>query len=304
MPIAMGNYVQSVAVQGRVYVGGGDAEINEEQNPEKEGNSEKDYMIMEYDIASEKWMENIQYKACYFAMTAIAGKLVLVGGYVRGWRSNELGVWDAGERIWTNPYPNMRIARSRCSAVVFKDWLVAIGGWPEAEHGDPMTSVEVMNIAEKKWYAGPSTPKPCFGMTAAVVKDVCYLMGGYISEADSKAAVFLDKAYTVSLSALIQENGKSNVWMEIPSLHLNYPTPLAYCGSLLAVGGVDKKDNDSSLICLYKPETGQWVPVGNLPAPRRKCSCEVLEDGQILVAGGNEKRLILLKTVDILSCRL
>ena len=70
----------------------------------------------------------------------------------------------------------------------------------------------------------------------------------------------------------------------------------------MAVGGVDKEDKDSSRICQYQPDSGAWVKAGALPTPRRKCSCVVMGDGRIMVAGGNRKRRVLLKTVDILSC--
>ena len=44
MPLGMGGYVQSVVVQGKVYVGGGNSPI-----------IENNFIVMEYDIDSEKW---------------------------------------------------------------------------------------------------------------------------------------------------------------------------------------------------------------------------------------------------------
>ena len=44
MPFGMAGYVQSVMVQGKLYVGGGDA-----------GRGGDDYTVMEYDTRSGKW---------------------------------------------------------------------------------------------------------------------------------------------------------------------------------------------------------------------------------------------------------
>ena len=45
MPFEMGYYVQSMLVEGRIYVGGGDARYG----------SENKYVKMEYDISSKEW---------------------------------------------------------------------------------------------------------------------------------------------------------------------------------------------------------------------------------------------------------
>ena len=301
MPFAMGGQVQSVAVRGVVYVGGGDV-----IHSEGDSRAVSDNDIMEFDIASEKWRVLPRYKDNYFAMTAIDNQLVLVGGYNGSQGSKELGVWTANEQ-WTHPYPEMGIARSRCSAAVFKKWLVVAGGWPDAvaEGNHGLTSVEIMNTAEKRWWTGPSTPKPCFCMTAVVVKDMYYLMGGYTN---IEKSVILNMGYGIKATALVESRATGETWNEISSpLDMKYPSPVSFCGSLLAVGGVskvrtgqvDSELDDSNLIHCYKPSTKEWVKIGNLPTPRRKCSCVQLEDGRILVAGGNNGPETFVKTVDI-----
>ena len=60
MPFQMWEYVQSVMVQGTVYVGGGVA-----------GVGSPDYIVMAYDTNSRKWATLPPYKARGFAMTAL-----------------------------------------------------------------------------------------------------------------------------------------------------------------------------------------------------------------------------------------
>ena len=95
MPFGMSGYIQSVLVQGRVYVGGGHVAN----------------VIMEYNTSSAKWADLPSYQLHSFGMTVINSQLVLVGGEfpIRAY-SKVLGVWGAKSRKWTHPYPEMPTA--------------------------------------------------------------------------------------------------------------------------------------------------------------------------------------------------
>ena len=109
----MSGYVQSVVVQGRVYVGGGYAGFM----------SPDDYIIMEYDISSGKWTKLPPYRAYSFAMTVIDNQLVLVGGDTEKngrlvCSSKVLGVWRADSQKWTKFFSEMTTGRCLCSPVL------------------------------------------------------------------------------------------------------------------------------------------------------------------------------------------
>ena len=274
MPFGMGDYVQSVVVEGTVYVGGGSAGYGSDNN----------CIVMTYDISTGKWATLPPYRAQGFAMTAINNQLVLVGGDEHGGGSSKVvGVWDADNKQWTNPYPQMHTARSSCSAVVHNEWLVVAGGW-SASHA-MLSSVEVMNTNSKQWYAGPPTPKPWNSMKTATVGDECYFMGGYDATRSPTNTV-----YSVSLFALTtglnSSTRKGQIWKEISGLQTTRSTPLSIRGSLLAVGGNDKDGKTATAIHLYQPDTGEWVKVGDLPTPRWDCTCAMITDREMVVAGG------------------
>ena len=148
MPFEMDYYVQSVLVQGTLYVGGG----------ESRGNNK--YIVMAYDISGGKWAKLPPYSAPYFAMTVINSQLVLIGGGSYGGRKSKvLGVWSAGSKKWTHPYPDMLTACYLCSAAVYNEWLVVAGGWGDGSVR--LSSVQVMNTDTKQWYTAPPTPVPC-----------------------------------------------------------------------------------------------------------------------------------------------
>ena len=271
MPFGMNCYIQSVQVQGTLYVGGGTA-----------GSGNNNYIVMTYDISAGKWATLPPYSTRYFAMTAIDRHLVLVGGMGRDGVSKVLGVWSEDSKKWTHPYPDMTTPRCSCSAVVYNQYLVVAGG---GGAGDTLSSVEVMNTDTKQWYAAPPTPIGWSSMKTATAGDVCYFMGGGIG------SVFTNRVFSVSLPALVSQlNSDSSAkdtqtWKELPQLPVIQHAPLSISGSLLAVGG-DKDPEAVSALHLYQPDAGQWVKVGDLPSPRYLSTCVMISEKELLVAGG------------------
>ena len=153
-----------------------------------------------------------------------------------------------------------------CSAVVYQKSLVVAGGLGDGEVS--LSSVEVMNTDTKQWYAAPPTPIAWSNMKTAIVGDTCYFMGGYITGG------YTNRVYSVSLPALLSQlNSDSSsedtqIWKEISGLQTTLSAPLSIRGSLLALGGRDKDLNPVSAIHLYRPNTGEWVKVGDLSTAR------------------------------------
>ncbi len=291
MPCKMGVSIQSVVIQGNLYAGGGRTNLLSTY-------CLTDYVVMEYALGSKEWATLPQYRSCYFAMTAINNQLVLIGGREdKGTYSKMLGVWDTDTKTWTHPYPDMPTARSRCSAVVYDNWLVVAGGLVDKH----LSCVEVMNINGRQWYTGPPTPAPWSNMKTALVGDVAYFMGGNNSETDFKSTYCLYITTLISYISSESANGTvSQIWKEIPGLWVKKSTPLSINGSLLAVGG-RYHGNGVTSIHLYQPKTGEWVKAGNLPLPCYNCTCALIKDGEILVAGGKSNLLQFLKKVYLAS---
>ena len=167
MPFGMSGYAQSVVLQGRVYIGGGDTGRS----------STNSNVVMEYDTCSGEWTTLPPYQTCGFAMVVSGNQLVLVGGCdENGDESKVLGVWSADLTKWTHPFPEMPTARTWCSVVVCKEWLVVAGGWADAHS---LSVVEVLSTDTKQWHAGPPTPTPWYNLKTAVIGNTGYFMGGH-----------------------------------------------------------------------------------------------------------------------------
>ena len=241
MPFWMTNYIQSVMVQGTVYIGGGLADGDNKN------------IVMAYDVSAGRWATLPPYSTHNFAMSVVDSHLVLVGGKRRddGF-SKVLGVWSEDSKKWTHPYPDMTIPRRSCSAFTYKSWLVVAGG---TGAGGRLSSVEVMNTDIKRWYAGPPTPIAWSSMKSAIVDDMCYFMGGTIEGTGET-----NKAYSVSLPALISQLNSDSfaedtqTWKKLPPLPVKGIAPLSVSGSLLVVGGIYEA---ASTLHLYQPDAGE-----------------------------------------------
>lgn len=284
MPFGMSDTIQSVAIQGKLYVGGGTAKY-----------SANSHRVMVYDIFTKKWDTlPLDYKAQHFAMAAIDIQLVLVGGISEedDSLSRELGIWQDDIKKWAHPYPSMHAARCDCSAIAYSEWLVVAGGWFGEEC---LSSVEVLNTECKQWYNGPPTPLPWDSMKTAIVGDMSYFMGGYIDEEDTT------NVYSVSIPVLLSQitsgttSTDSDIWEEIIALPKYCSTPVSVNGSLLAMGGdggwVEGADEMllASIHC-YQPYIKEWVKIGDLPIPCENCTCTMISDREIVMLGGSSSQ--------------
>ena len=270
MPFAMYDCIQSVEVEGTVYVGGGSAY-----------ETSNNYIVMAYDTQSCTWNTLPPYSAKWFAMTSIHNKLVLVGG-INDEAVDQQGVWQTDSNKWTRPFPPMPTPRSSPSATSYKHWLVVAGGC----RLKMLSSVEVLNVDNNQWSTGPSTPTLWQSMKSTTIGDTWYLMGGYDASGDPTSG------YYISLEALASRSAtdSSNIWRKLPSLNYFYSCPLNIEGSLLAFGGWDREKKCCvSTIQHYVPETNTWVAAGELPRAVYTCSC-IMTSGKLYVIGGRDKK--------------
>ena len=272
MPFTMYDYIQSVEVEGTVYVGGGRGRLADEIN--------NNYIVMAYDTQSCKWHTLPTYSAKWFAMTTIHNKLVLVGGSRIVRDVDQLGVWQTDSNQWTRPFPPMPTPRSSPSATSYKHWLVVAGG----SRLKMLSSVEVLNIDNNQWSTGPSIPTPSQSMKSTTIGGTWYLMGGYDASGDTTSG------YYISLEALASHSAKdgSNLWRKLPSPNYSCSCLLNIEGSLLAFGGRDReKQCGVSTIQRYVPETNTWIAAGELPLVVYTCTC-IMTSGKLYMIGGHD----------------
>ncbi|XP_064389884.1 uncharacterized protein LOC135337826 isoform X2 [Halichondria panicea] len=281
MPIKMCSTVQSVVIGDTVYVGGG-------------GVSNSFDMCTVVQLKQDQWTKLPEYTALWFAMTSLANRLVLVGGcdLKSDKRTDQLVVFESGE--WTHPYPPMNIARSSSTAVSFNNHIIVAGGTDDEGR---TASVEVLDLASRRWYIAQSLPHPRTGLKSTLIGNTLYLMGGWEHVGRPTKTV-----HHVDLNELIAKalsnQDTYTLWQTLQAVPLELSAPLSIGRSLLAVGGQDDKSKTSSSIHLYQPDTRRWVKVGDLPTARYCCTCSILPIEEVIVAGGHIKLFTKIQTVD------
>ena len=61
---------------------------------------------------------------------------------------------------------------------------------------------------------------------------------------------------------------------------------VALHGRLLAVGGRDSDDKQTTAIHMYNTTTNSWEVISHMATPRHRCHVAVLHHNQLMVVGG------------------
>ena len=259
MPRAM-EYPQSVTVDTVVYIA-----------------ERVSGVILRYDPHTNELTELPRYQYWWFTLTELTHQLVVVGG-VEWSMIKTVSVYDHTQRSWKQPYPPMNTPRRYPAVSTYHQRLVVAGG--NDDSGD-LASVEILDTSVRhcQWLSATPLPFSCCRMSAAITHGTLYLLGGTLGK----------KVLSVSLSALTQTDKPPAQWRTLPDAPLERSTAIAVHGSLLAVGGSYDRQR-SSAIHVYDQEKNAWNKVGDLPTEREDCACCLLPSGEILVAGGEDRK--------------
>ena len=201
--------------------------------------------------------------------------------------TTKLGAWNEQSKRWTHSLPPMTTACCSPSVATHNNrWLVVIAGFGETA----LSRVEILDTTESvQWYQAESLPHPCFQVSSATIGNMCYLLGGFITEIESSKKVLSVCLDDLIISQAVFQPASTStpptpsLWKSLPDTLLTYSTALAFKGALLAVGG---ERLGGSAIHVYQPSSNRWVKAGVLPTERCDSGCVVLPNGEVLVAGG------------------
>ena len=281
-----------VFLDDKLYIGGGDC---------KDMSSDK--VVYEYDIngAVRKWTALPSAPVAYFSMGKVNGMLVLVGGLDanRKIATNQLTNWDRETQRWVTKFPPMMTARQDCTVTNHKDWLLVAGG---LNFKKPIYNVELLDINNMAWHTTHPLPKPSVGMTSCIVGNTWYLVGGTNFTEPIKGESG-PKEYTFSLK--LDENIVTNKWEALADTPLYCSAAVPFGEHLMVIGGTDSPTSRTynASIYLYSTVDEKWMYVGNMPTARSHTACVVIDQGTLVVMGGQERGAPKGgKMVEILYC--
>ena len=249
----------------------------------------KNHDILRYDTQTQQWTELPEYQYWGFTMTEVNHQLTLVGGKSTSSTrtttvTDAVGVYSTSQG-WAHPYPPMNTPRATPAVSTYHQFLVVAGG---NGYRGYLATVEILDTltSHGQWLSitSMSLPVSCSQMLSAIVHDTLYLLGGTLQR----------QVLSVSLPALTQSDKPPAQWCTLPDTPLEYSTPIAVHGSLLAVGGSIETGGrhsyrqHSSAIHVYNQEKNMWTKVGDIPTERSFCACCLLPSGEIIIAGGED----------------
>ena len=184
---------------------------------------------------------------------------------------------------WTKHFPPMPTKRWLTAAVCSGRSLVVAGG--VGERSKNLSTVEVMNTETLQWSTPSSLPHPLYCGSAKLCGDQVYMMGGFDQNDKPSKSVF-----TCSLAALLQschpQSQGPEVWHQLADTPVTFSTCASLHGRLLAVGGDDSDDKQTTAIHMYNTTTNSWEVISHMATPRRRCLVAVLPHNELTVVGG------------------
>ena len=178
-------------------------------------------------------------------------------------------------------FPSMPTPRCDAVSAATEHFLIVVGGYDGRRYLDV---VEVMEISTERWGIACSLPRPFGEMSATVCGGVLYVGGGYNGCGDSSKSVLGS-----TLSSLLSFQAgrlQRSVWKEMEDLPLTLSSLVTLGGRLLAIGGVDDSESDSTSVYCYDDVKCVWSPVSRLLNPRNQCLVGVVPGDRVLVVGG------------------
>lgn len=218
---------------------------------------------------------------------------------------------------WSEQFPAMLTKRYNPAAVCTEQILVVAGG--NKESGDKSNIVEVMDIANQKWFLTSELPIPISQASASVYKNNVYLIGGVddnrkwvnlvLTCAIDELCKYIPKKTRKSKGNRHFSHSRSRPKSVSLEWHLiaNLPVGRATCsclgGMLLAIGGVSLSSQTTSHIHMYNEDGDCWEMVGHMNTARSQCLV-ASQENKAVVVGGWVDSTSMTDGIEILECTM
>ena len=195
---------------------------------------------------------------------------------------------------WTNQFPPMRTKRCLTAVVCSGRSLVVVGG--VGERKKILSTVEVMDTETLQWSTASSLPHSLLQASATLCGDQVYMLGGWDQSGKQSKSVFtcslaalLQYCQPQSLGARLKTSSLASgpkVWHQLADIPVTLSTCASLQGQLLAVGGRNLDNEETTAIHMYNTTTNSWEVISHMTTPRYQCLVAVLPHNKLMVVGG------------------
>jgi len=209
------------------------------------------------------------------------GRVLVAGGLADGMPLASAEVYDPADAAWSAVAP-MAVPRLGHSLTVLNDGRVLAAGGSSAE-GPEATVAELFDPATGAWSPTGPLSTPRFEHTATRLRDGRVVMAGGLGPAVNGLAAPLasteiyDPAAKIFVGATEMATGRSN-----------HAAVLLGDNAVVVSGGLGGEAGDQSLASseVFDVRAGTWTTSAPLGAARSGHTATALDDGRVLVAGG------------------
>ncbi len=209
------------------------------------------------------------------------GTVLVAGGYdySQGDIISTCEIYNPSSGTWA-PGATLKTGRYLHTATLLNDGTVLVtGGTSDGTTG--LTESEIYSPKNGgSWTTVGSLTTGRFSHTATLLNDGTVLVAGGLESTDSPT------------SDCEIYNPSTQTWSPVGSLATArslHTATLLNDGTVLVAGGLDSSDNTTALCEIYNPAatpTPGWTTTGSLAAERSYHTATLLQNGQVLVAGG------------------
>ena len=246
--------------------------------------------VVAYNSADNKWSELPECPHRGFSLAVVNSILTAIGG-VRGTPTNEAtnSLLSLTDNEWTEQFPPMPTRRWLTTAVCSGNSLVVAGGSTGYKY---LSTVEVMDTETLRWSTASSLPHTVHQATGTLCGDQLYMLGGF-----NQTNKYSKSVFTCSLAALVNSCQPQSLlsqlkafftkmWHQLADTPVTLSTCASLHGRLLAVGGCDSEDKETTAIHMYNTATNSWEVISHMVTPRHQCLAAVLPHNELMVVGG------------------
>ncbi len=237
-----------------------------------------------YDPASDTWSPARDMTTARYGHVAALlkdGKVLVAGGWGYSGAVASAELYDPTSNSWSSA-GSMSTGRYLATATALPNGKVlVVGGISTIEPNSAQAGAELYDPASNSWSAAASMVTARFGATATLLSSGKVLVaGGDDSNGDAlRSAELYDPT--------------SNAWTSATSMnnpHAYQTATLLSTGNVLIVGG-DNGNNPytpETSAELYDPTSDTWSSAGSMSDSRERATATALNDGRVLVAGGDQ----------------
>ena len=250
-----------------------------------------DQEIYSYDSSNKKWFELPKCPNYGFSLAIVSGRLTTIGGKTPNEQVTN-SLLSLVNNKWMEWYFPMPTKRYLTAVVCSSKSLIVAGGIGRGRK--KLNVVEVMDTGTLEWSSASSLPHPLSEASATLCGDQVYMLGGQNQNHAPSESVFACSMATLlqscqSLVARLKTlslTSRPKAWYQLADTPVTLSTCASLHEQLLAVGGRDSDNKETTAIHRYNMITNSWEVISHMTTPRYRCLVAALPHDKLMVVGG------------------